>query len=1122
MDNPVCNSNGQTKPVGSQDFKGSGAPSVEFFRDFDFGSAMPSVQDEAPRGLSVSKSLSGREPMHSSFWSEPKDTTALSPPDPPAARGRSRYPEVAGYEILGELGRGGMGVVYKARELRLNRRVALKMILAGDHAGPDALARLLTEAETIARLKHPNIVQVYAIGDCDGRPYVELELVEGGSLAARLEGTPWPPRAAVRLVESVARAVSAAHLLGIVHRDLKPANILMTDEGEPKVSDFGLAKRLEESSGLTQTESILGSPSYMAPEQAEGRAKDVGPAADIYALGANLYELLTGRPPFVAPSLLATLALVRNAEPVSPKRLQPGLTRDLETICLKCLQKEPSKRYESAAALAADLTSYLDHEPIRARPISQWERALKWIRRRPSTAALILVSTVAIVASFGGWMLHRAELSRQHEASRLRVATLRSQADSFVLLGREALRRQDWEGARTQLSSALALIRSDAHLVETKAAVGKLLALSGERIAEAKSQAAAHARFVAFLRLYDDAVFYQSEYTGLDPEANLRASRAAASRALAQYGLSTGDGSNTGIDPPRFDKSEVETITANSYELTLILAELISKPLKGEDATEQAREALRILDGAQRLRAPTSAFHLRRAAYIERIGDPDAAEDERRKAEDVPESGNSAVDDFLAGEQAYRNHDFKRAVSAFQRTLLLKPDHFWAQYLLAICHLKTHRAAEAQASLTACQSQRPSFVWTYLLKGFAEGEMSEFDLAEADFQRAIELGLNDEERYVMLVNRGVMRIHQGRNQTAIEDLKTAIALKPDQFQAYINLAQAYETLQRSNEALETLNEAIARAPGQAVLHRARSQVQRRRSKNDEALADLDRAIALSRPDDPMLASDHLERGLILQEAGRSEEALAACDQAMALRPDQPNIHRLRGVVLVGLKRYEEAIKSFDVCIAQGTPSPALYEARGLALAWRGSYARAISDYTMALGSGQGTSALYENRGWAYLSSGASELALRDFDRALRLDSSNGHALGGRALSYVQLRKHEEAAADARASARSNPEDSRQLYNAARVICQAAACLEANPSQVNRARATAGQYRAEALELLARSVGLVPDADRARFWSQVVRTDGALDPIRRARKYLELDARVATPANSRSIPGGSQR
>src|SRR5262245_6986447 len=251
------------------------------------------------------------------------DAMHAGPTDSPPAHRPA--PTIAGYVIEGELGRGGMGVVYRARQTGLDRPCALKMILAGAHATPESAARFLAEAAAIAKLQHPHIVQIHHIGEAEGLPFFELEFVLGGSLAARLDGTPRPPRQAARLVETLAGAMAEAHRLGVVHRDLKPANILLTPEGVPKVADFGLAKLLNVESGLTRTDSVLGSPSYMAPEQAEGRTKDVGPAADIYALGAILYELLTGRPPFRGATVLETLEQVKDAEPVPPSRLVPGL-----------------------------------------------------------------------------------------------------------------------------------------------------------------------------------------------------------------------------------------------------------------------------------------------------------------------------------------------------------------------------------------------------------------------------------------------------------------------------------------------------------------------------------------------------------------------------------------------------------------------------------------------------------------------------------------------------------------------------------------------------------------------------------------------------------------------------
>jgi serine/threonine protein kinase len=317
----------------------------------------------------------------------PADAATL-PPAPAAGGPPAPAPvTIPGYEILGELGRGGMGVVYEARQVGLNRPVALKMILSGGHASAADLARFRTEAEAVARLLHPNIVQVYETGVHAGLPYFSLEFCSGGSLAARLDGTPWEPNRAAALVETLARAMQAAHARQVVHRDLKPSNVLLADDGTPKVTDFGLAKRLDSGAGQTASGAILGTPSYMAPEQAGGDGKHIGPAADIYALGAILYELLTGRPPFRATTPLDTVLQVVSEEPVPPARLNSKTPRALETICLKCLRKDPAKRYPTAEALAEDLRRFQAGEPVLARPVGVWERAAKWSKRNPLAAA---------------------------------------------------------------------------------------------------------------------------------------------------------------------------------------------------------------------------------------------------------------------------------------------------------------------------------------------------------------------------------------------------------------------------------------------------------------------------------------------------------------------------------------------------------------------------------------------------------------------------------------------------------------------------------------------------------------------------------------------------------------
>jgi hypothetical protein len=324
------------------------------------------------------------------------EATVAGPGPPPAAR--RPPPAVPGYAILGELGRGAMGVVYLARQALLNRPCALKMILAGAHADEVASVRFLAEAEAVARLQHPNVVQIHHIGEAGGLPFFELEYCGGGRLDKTLDGVPRPAKAAAVLVEGIARGVAEAHRLGLVHRDLKPANVLIGDDGTPKVTDFGLVKVVGSDPGLTRTDSILGSPSYMAPEQARGLVREVGPRSDVYSLGAILYELLTGRPPFRGPTVLETLQLVKSAEPVPPSRMVPGLPRDAETIALKCLEKEPARRYASASELADDLRRFLDGDTILARPSHAGERLAKWARRRPALAAMIAAVQVLLLA----------------------------------------------------------------------------------------------------------------------------------------------------------------------------------------------------------------------------------------------------------------------------------------------------------------------------------------------------------------------------------------------------------------------------------------------------------------------------------------------------------------------------------------------------------------------------------------------------------------------------------------------------------------------------------------------------------------------------------------------------
>ena len=517
--------------------------------------------------------------------------------DPDSSEPDLPFPQIDGYEFLNILGHGGMGVVYKARQQRLNRLVAVKMIRSGSLARLEDVARFRIEADAIAKLCHANIVQIFDVGENAGLPYVALELLEGGSLDERLADKAQPEADSARLVATLARAIHVAHQAGIIHRDLKPSNVLFSADGTPKITDFGLAKRLKEE-GHTESGQVMGSPGYIPPEQAEGRAKEATPATDVYALGAILYEMLTGQVPFKGETPMATLLKVLREEPVAPSHIQSQVSRDVETICLKCLAKEPQERYATAEALALDLDRFVSGQPVQAERPPLWVRVLKLLRRRQMASSLVglalaIAAVVAIVSV----------------RDRARLRDLRNESDQISSQVKSG--EIDSGTAMRRLSQLEVRIGSDRRLAGLRDQTGKLLDLIHQRQIQEQRRVAARERYDEFLARREDALFQETELSSVNPSDDLAALRQAALAALKLYAARAGDAEQWSLAPsPDLTDQERKDVRLGCYEMLVVLADAVARPLPGESPVQQARALSRSWNG----RAPCSSRRRTRSA----------------------------------------------------------------------------------------------------------------------------------------------------------------------------------------------------------------------------------------------------------------------------------------------------------------------------------------------------------------------------------------------------------------------------------------------------------------------------------------------------------------------------
>jgi serine/threonine protein kinase/tetratricopeptide (TPR) repeat protein len=1030
-----------------------------------------------------------------------------------------QLPQLAAYELLELLGEGGMGVVYKARQRGLNRLVAVKMIRADRRSSADRLARFRNEAEAVARLRHPNIVQIFEIGTAAGAPFVSLELLEGGSLDQKLAGTPQPGRSAAELVITVARAVQVAHDAGIIHRDLKPSNILFTGDGIPKITDFGLAKRLESDSGQTESGQIMGSPSYMAPEQAGGRTRNVGPAADVYALGAVLYEMLTGRPPFKGETPVETLHQVIGDEVVPPSRLVSKVSRDLETICLHCLKKDQSRRYGSAGALAEDIERFLTGRPIQARRTPFWERGLKLARRHPVAATLTSLAVLATIGLAAAWIAIRARETQ-------RVEGLTSFAIQTLFKAQDDINQKRWGQAEPALTALQEKIRGVRDLGELARRTEGLLAKAKVGRASAETQGRHRDQLTTFRQRRKDALLHETHFTGLGLPYEPEAIKSSARKVLEVFAAQGDKGvPEVGPSPDTLTEREQKEIKDASFEMLLILA----------DAEKSAERSLELLDQAGRLRAPTRAYLERRADCLARRGDAHAAQELRKKAETL--TVDSALDRYLLGKSLYRQGDYSAALPHLDAALQLDPAHFWAHCLSAVCRMQLGHAFQAKTELTACLQIEPLLPWLYELRGFASYQIavlagaaaesvqatgktlkSEYEAqlhaAESDYASAFDLlasAPSKELRYGLLVNRGLLWLERREWEKAVADLQEAIKLDDRQWPAFETLAKVYERQDKPDQAIEQFTRAIELRPNSAPLYRARAAVNRGRkdpgpAHRVQALADLEKAIGLDPQASAVLAQDQAHRARLLLQGGRHEEALAACDAALLTDRGHREAHLIRVEVLRKLNRYDDVIRSCDALLARGKPSAELYEFRALAREKINDYPRAIEDYTLAIGVRPAAAEIWARRGVLYLATDAPRPALRDFDEAIRLDSTNADAYVGRGLALAALRRHRDAVADADKSVTLGEPTAKRLYSAARIYALSAPIAAAEVGVDGRsARSLATAYQNMAVRLIGRAVRRELPEKRATFLRDIIQPDPAFSAIRRRLNFEDYRA-----------------